>query len=79
MARKPKENKAIPGQIGGGHRRITYVTDITEMKGSGGTLKSVTKANTGGSREPVKRQIRLPGLASRVKGLFVAVPQIEPI
>ena len=47
MARKPKENKAIQGQIGGGHRRITYVTDITEMKGSGGTLKSVTKAAKG--------------------------------
>jgi hypothetical protein len=33
MARKPKENKAIPGQIGGGHRRIACVMDITVMAG----------------------------------------------
>jgi hypothetical protein len=44
MARKPKENKAIPGQIGGGHRRITYVMDITEMAWARSHIESVTKA-----------------------------------
>ncbi|HZE51704.1 MAG TPA: hypothetical protein VE111_00280 [Bradyrhizobium sp.] len=48
MARKPKENKAIPGQIGGGHRRIACVMDITLPEGPGGTLESVTKAAKGG-------------------------------
>ena len=44
MARKPKENKANPGQIGGGHRRILCVMDITVTGGSGRTFNAVTKA-----------------------------------